>query len=122
MSPNLNNLIEEKIKALDKFMGVPPEVYEQWANDTCPICGQPCDKSKQYQELKEIFYQSITEAVEKTLEAVELEQRETDPEKAMGDYAKFARMIDNAESFKNNAIGYNEAISEFKKLKSNWLK
>lgn len=96
MSSNLNNLIEEKCLEFQNKVSVPFVI----SNGLEPL--------ERMEELKSFIRQSITEAVEKTLEAVELKEREVKelPLEQGGHLAGY---------------DWNQAILEIKKLKSNWL-
>jgi DNA repair exonuclease SbcCD ATPase subunit len=67
----LKELLEEQEEKLNGILGGVPEVLEQFKGMTCPICGQPSDKSPQVQELKNLFRQSNIETVKWVMKMID---------------------------------------------------
>jgi hypothetical protein len=63
----MTNLQQEILKEFEELIGEAPEVLKMYEKEICFVCGQPFNKSKQFNDLK----QFLLSALQRQMEAVD---------------------------------------------------
>lgn len=111
MTQSFQQHLGEQEKRLNGILGEVPEVLEQFKGMTCPICGQPSDKSPQMQELKDFLRQSNIETVKWVIKFI----YKTTPEDSIETQRLDKNLLDDKYFIAGHDAAINDLVCELNK-------